>query len=72
MTTRVPVQCNACARWLGKGKCQAFSSGIPEDIQYYGADHRRGFAGDRGIHFQLKDGSEAREALNDWKSVFSA
>lgn len=72
MTTRVPVLCIACARYIGKRRCSAFTQGIPEDIVIYGADHRRGFKGDRGIHFQLADGSEARSALEDWKAVFGA
>lgn len=65
------MQCIACARFLGKGRCEAFTR-IPDEIIAYGADHRRGFTGDRGIHFKLKDGPEARNALEDWRSVFGA
>jgi hypothetical protein len=34
--------------------CDAFPHGIPEEIIWEGADHRRPYPGDRGIRFEPK------------------
>ncbi|MGW1006660.1 hypothetical protein [Streptomyces sp. NPDC002520] len=38
--------------------CEAFPENIPDDIYRGGFDHRLPCPGDRGIHFELRDGKE--------------
>jgi hypothetical protein len=35
--------------------CDAFPDGIPDDIIWEGADHRRPYPGDHGIRFEPKN-----------------
>lgn len=38
--------------------CTAFPDGIPKEIENMVRDHRRPYAGDEGITFQPREGSE--------------
>lgn len=70
MTSIVPVQCRACARYRSPGICEAFPGGIPAAVLSYGADHRQPVTGDGGIRFEQLDTDEARQAYADWQLVF--
>ena len=60
MTTVKKVQCFECKHvdMGGKGfdrlTCDAFSSGIPDDIIYGIHDHRKPYPHDNGIRFEKK------------------
>lgn len=72
MTSRVPTQCRACVHFDVKtGVCDAFPGGIPDDIIFWGFDHRGEFPNDRGVRFELKPGEEAEEDFANWQSVFA-
>ena len=58
------AQCGICSRYITGAKCIAFPDGIPQVILTGEHDHRKPFAGDRGIHFDpLSQVSD--EALED-------
>ncbi len=50
--------------------CRAFPDGVPEDIYPNGFDHRLPYPGDKGIRFELKEGSE--EFLQDYEEFVPA
>lgn len=43
--------CYLCQHYRDGDKCAAFPAGIPGDILFSKADHRRPYPGDRGIRF---------------------
>jgi hypothetical protein len=74
MTTFMPAMCLACQRLVfkdGESTCAAFPKGIPSAILLFGADHRVAFEGDGGIRFLQKQGPEALQAFEDWRSTFA-
>ena len=51
--------------------CDAFPDGIPEAVRKNRIDHRKPFAGDNGIRFELAEDSEAsRQLLDSFDSLF--
>ena len=68
MTTRNPPQCTYCSHWrspIGTGSdkqtCVAFPKGIPDDIWWNQADHRKPFPGDHEVRWEPRDGEEFPE-----------
>ena len=52
----ISPQCNKCRHLIARrGACQAFPKGIPDEILFNRADHRKPYPGDRGIRFEEKD-----------------
>lgn len=57
-------QCDACKHLRPKAKlndsftCDAFPTGIPDEIFYDEQDHRQPIDGDHGIQFEAKAGDE--------------
>ena len=47
--------CNRCRHRMPGAKCKAFPNGIPDEILFNQADHRKPYPGDRGIQFEEKD-----------------
>ncbi|MGZ3632600.1 MAG: hypothetical protein ACXWQ6_10410, partial [Candidatus Limnocylindrales bacterium] len=45
-----------------EAKCSAFAAGIPNEILLSKADHRKAFAGDRGIRFEAISEAASRYA----------
>ena len=62
---RSPI-CLGCNHFNAGGEagltCKAFPLGIPDDILYSAADHRKPFPGDNGIRFEPIDAAAARRA----------
>lgn len=52
MTTRLMIPCDICKHYRGEMKCNAFPSGIPDEIYFLGYDHRKEYPGDNGIRFE--------------------
>lgn len=52
MSTRLPIPCNICKHYKGQTRCNAFPSGIPDEIYFLGYDHRKEYPGDNGIRFE--------------------
>lgn len=67
MTSRMPVICNACARFRSNGTCKAFPEKIPDDIVVFGRDHRTSVNGDDGIVFLQGESDEQKRAFTHWK-----
>lgn len=69
MTSRPPPQCLSCRHWIspigqvGEAAqvCAAFPDGIPEQIWWNNADHRKPFPGDHGVRWAALDGAEFPE-----------
>lgn len=66
MTSRTTSQCILCAHWTSPLArdvdeaeptqiCTAFPGGIPDEIWWNRADHRKPFAGDGGIRWAPVD-----------------
>lgn len=56
MPLRISVLCATCGHWTEGLQCTAYPDGIPDAIWSGGVDHRRPFAGDRGIVYELAHG----------------
>lgn len=69
MTTMRPSLCGSCIHYDGKGNCDAFPKGIPDDILFYGGDHRSLWPQQVGttVHV-LKDGKE--QDFEDWLDTY--
>lgn len=78
MTSRNAIQCTFCTRWQSpfdtgtadqenpRQVCDAFPAGIPDQIWWGRADHRRPFADDNGLQWESDQGVEFPElALAD-------
>lgn len=64
MITGAPM-CAFCAHKFKGGPpptCKAFPEGIPQSIWQSRFDHRRAYAGDRGVRFKVRDGFTVEEA----------
>ena len=70
MTSYVPSQCRACARYTRESRCEAYPQGIPRQIVIGGADHRQPFEGDHGLRFELR--LDRAKELAEWEQVFGA
>jgi hypothetical protein len=65
MTTNVPSLCASCRFIKKDGTCAAFPDGIPDDILFWGGDHRGIVDGQVGTTTHiLKDGKE--QDFEDW------
>jgi hypothetical protein len=55
MTSTPIKQCTLCAHWAPDGSgtqtCAAFPVGIPDEIWWNRADHRKPFPGDHGVRW---------------------
>lgn len=81
MSEYLAAQCWACTRRLtparicdpGVATCSAYPDGIPVEILGPElADHRQPRGDERdGLTFELADGPEAADALDDWQRVRS-
>ena len=63
MTTGPRSQCDACVhldprQGFTQPTCDAFPSGIPDEVYNNTLDHRQPVDGDRGIRFDAKPGDE--------------
>lgn len=70
MTTRPSPQCLTCRHWVSPLQrddedaksaeptqiCDAFRTGIPDEIWANRADHREPYEGDQGIQFEANPG----------------
>lgn len=71
MTSRIPSQCRACARFdVVQGNCDAFLGGVPADMLFYGDDHRKPRDRDGGIQFLQGRDPEQLQAFQDWVETF--
>lgn len=50
----IPRLCEICKHYNGEQKCNAFPQGIPDDVFYFGFDHRKEYPGDNGIRFEIR------------------
>lgn len=56
---QIEIQCAFCVHLRGKGTCDAFPNGIPEDIFITGKhNHTEPFEGDNGIRFEKIENGE--------------
>ena len=74
MTVKYPTQCAACVHFRGAATnqalaCDAFPGGIPNNIVYFGEDHRKPRRGDHGVTFEQKPGEQAAKDFEAWRSV---
>ena len=65
-----PPMCYLCLRFdrsppAGRRRCEAFPEGIPEEIFFEGADHRRPFA-DEDLTFAPQDEEAEAEVRARW------
>jgi len=51
-------QCFDCQHWTGRGRCEAFPNGVPDEILTNEHDHRKAYPGDNGIRFKRLEKSE--------------
>ena len=59
--TIIATMCAWCTRfWFGRPgmTCDAFPTGIPEDILFMRYDHRQPYPGDDGVRFDPQPGTE--------------
>ena len=67
MTTYPAPICMFCTHFRRdvevRNTCDAFPEGIPEDILFSRADHRRPYPGDRGLRFMPRDQEAADYAV---------
>jgi hypothetical protein len=76
MTSGPPAQCLACARWrspldtdLVAQTCDAYPSGIPDQIWLNRADHRKPFEGDGGLRWKSDGTAFPAWVLNGGKAL---
>jgi hypothetical protein len=62
--TNIISICFSCARYRSGATCEAFPTGIPDELIYGLADHRTPVPGDGGITHLLHDSDQARSALD--------
>jgi len=54
----ISFQCPTCKHYSSKGKCKAYSKGIPQEILSGAVDHTKPYPGDNGIRFKQKESQE--------------
>ncbi len=50
----LPRLCEICEHYREEQRCDAFPYGIPDEIFYFGFDHRKEYPQDNGIRFELR------------------
>lgn len=50
-----PIQCASCKHYNKDLKCDAFPSGIPDEILTGVVDHNNPYPGDHNIRFELQE-----------------